>query len=83
MKVVLFAVKDLAVAAFQMPQSVAHIGGAVRWFSDQCKSDGLYGKHPADFELYELGWFGDGDAHFELHKSPELIVRGKDLARPE
>ena len=25
-------------------------------------------KHPEDFEVYELGWYGDGDAYFELLK---------------
>jgi len=33
-----------------------------------------------NFELYHLGWFGDGDAHFEILPKPQQIAVGSDYA---
>jgi len=46
---------------------------------DKERKDAL-GKHPEDFELYHLGWFGDGDAHFEILPKPQQIAVGSDYA---
>ena len=38
-------------------------------------------KHPEDFEVYELGWYGDGDAYFELLETPKQIAVGSNYTR--
>lgn len=80
MKLIMFAVKDLAVQAYQVPQFVAHFGGAVRWFKDQCnKPDTAFGQHPEDYECHELGWFETDGGAALFSSAPGAIVRGKDL----
>lgn len=82
MKAIIFAVKDNAVQSFQMPQFVVHIGGAVRWFTDQVNNpETPYYKHPEDYDLYELGDYDDQDGMLTRKPKAELIVRGKDLVR--
>lgn len=82
MKVLICAVRDSAVEAFMQPFFCLAQGQAVRSFTDNVnnakEASPLY-MHPDDFELFELGWFGDGDAHFELHAKPVRLVRGADV----
>lgn len=82
MKSIVFAIKDLAVEGFQQPQTVQHIGGAVRWFGEQINNrEAVFGKHPEDYEMYELAMFDDADGSFTLLAEPRLVARGKDLLR--
>ena len=38
-------------------------------------------KTSEDFEVYELGWYGDGDAYFELLETPKQIAVGSNYTR--
>lgn len=75
----IIATRDIKANVFSQPEFVPSLGGAIRAFGDACqdttRTDAL-GKHPEDFELYDLGWYGDGDAHFELHTRPNQIAVG-------
>ena len=45
------------------------------------RKDSELGKHPDDFELYQLGLFDDVDGGFQGQQ--ELLVRGKDVLKEE
>lgn len=82
MKLLIVALKDVKVGAFQMPQCVAALGAAVRGFEDATKDPAKntdLSRHPADFELYELGTYNDENASFELHATPKFIVGGANV----
>lgn len=81
MKLHIICVRDIKANCYGQPQFVASLGGAVRSFGDECQradANNVMHKHPEDFELYDLGWFGDGDAHFELHETPRQIAVGSN-----
>lgn len=82
MKLVVVAVRDRKVEAFRTPAFVAHIGAAVRGFTDAANSkENEIGKYPEDHELYELGTFDDFDAKFSLLEKPRLVAVAADLLR--
>lgn len=84
MKFIIVAVRDIKANVYSQPQFVANKGHAIRAFGDECTSDdpkNLISKHPEDFELYELGWYGDGDAYFELLDKPQQIAIGANYIR--
>lgn len=62
MKWKIFAIKDVAIAAFNRPFFVRHAGEAIRSFGDEVnrsdQQNPLYG-HPKDYELWCLGEFDD------------------------
>jgi len=82
-KLNIVATRDIKADVFSQPEFVHSLGSAIRAFGDACqdkeRKDAL-GKHPEDFELYHLGWFGDGDAHFEILPKPQQIAVGSDYA---
>lgn len=84
MKLHIVVVRDIKADVFAQPQFVASIGGFVRGFGDECQradDNNMMYKHPEDFEAYELGWYGDNDAHFELLPSPKQIAAGSNYKR--
>ena len=84
MKLQIICVRDIKANVYGQPQFVANVGGAIRSFGDECSraaADNIMYNHPEDFELYDLGWFGDGDAHFELHPAPKQIAVGSNYKR--
>lgn len=84
MKMTIVVVRDIAANVFAQPMFVASVGGAIRSFGDECQREdkgNIMFQHPEDFELYELGWYGDGDAHFELHATPKQIAVGSNYKR--
>lgn len=84
MKMHIVVTRDIKANVFAQPQFVANLGGFLRAFEDECKGDpdkSLIAKHPEDFECYELGWYGDGDAHFELLDAPRQIAVGSNYTR--
>jgi len=65
MKMHIVVLRDIKANVFAQPQFVASIGGFLRSFADECNGDktkSIVAQHPEDFEVYELGWYGDGDA---------------------
>lgn len=84
MKMFIVVIRDIKANVYAQPQFVASIGGFVRGFGDECQReapDNIMSKHPEDFEAYELGWYGDEDAHFELHPKPKQIAIGANYKR--
>lgn len=84
MKMLIVVVRDIKANVYAQPQFVGSIGGFLRSFADECQADpekSTLAKHPEDFEAYELGWYGDGDAHFELHDKPIQIAVGANYTR--
>ncbi|QXP08624.1 MAG: nonstructural protein [Arizlama microvirus] len=79
MKLIAIAVLDLATETFGRPFFVAHAGQAMRSFMDEIKNkDSELGKHPGDYELFELGTFDDATGEFT---APPLVrlLRGSDF----
>lgn len=65
MKHLLFTVYDEKAEVFLPPFFVPTIGLATRAFSDCVNTpDHQFGKHPADYTLFQLGEFYDHDASF-------------------
>lgn len=81
MKLFVFAVRDLAINAYDRPFFVSHLGMAERGFSDAINdpSSNLY-KHPEDYELYQLGTFDDGAGVFEVG-IPTQVCTGKSVVK--
>ena len=82
MKLVLCTVKDRAADAFGRPMFVPSVGVAIRSFSDEVNRkdpDNQLHNHPDDFDLYELGEFGDNTGFFALHDQPKLLSLGKQV----
>lgn len=80
MRLCCVAVRDLAVQAYMRPFFVAHPAQAIRSFMDEVKrKDGDMGKHKADYELYELGWFYEESGKFENNKEPRCLIRAIDV----
>lgn len=77
MKLEIIAVRDIKANCFGQPQFVPNIGAAIRAFGDEVnradQNNPLY-KHPEDFELFHLGWYGDGDAKFDLFDKPRQLA---------
>lgn len=83
MRYYVLSVRDRSANVYGQPYYSFNIGAAVRSFSDEINRaapDNVMYKHPDDFDLYELGFFTDSDASFELHKVPRQVCVGKDVA---
>lgn len=84
MKMHIVAIRDIKANVYAQPQFVSSLGAFVRSFGDECQRDdpaNIMAKHPEDFEAYDLGWYGDQDAHFELHEKPIQIAVGSNYKR--
>lgn len=83
---VICTVRDSAANLYNRPFYVPNVNLARRSLQDQLAGnqpgDETIRRHPEDFELYELGFFEEETAKFELHPSPKLVVRAKDLVDP-
>lgn len=79
MKLRVFAVRDVKAEGFDRPFTMGSAGQAVRQFGDWCR-DGqtLLGKHPEDFQLYEVGFFDDQSAELEACVPIRLVSSGSD-----
>lgn len=78
MKHVVCSVYDRAAQFYGRPFFVVAAGQATRSFRDEVnRSDSEMGKHPEDFDLWQLGVFDDNSGLFE----PAVVqmVRGKDV----
>lgn len=77
MKLVICAIRDLRMDAFQAPFCVPTVGVAVRAFGDGCKQ-GQMKDHPEDFILFELGVFDEETGKVDNLSSPRQIARALD-----
>lgn len=77
---IVVAVRDSALVAFGRPYIVPAVGVATRSFSDEVNrvgADNEMIKHPADYELYELGTYDDETGLF-ASSPPRLLLRAQD-----
>lgn len=86
MKVVVLVVRDSASGSFGLPQFAAAKGVFNRDLADIVNGPDrkhAFAAHPEDFEVFELGYYDDVSATFELHNKPQPFVRLKDLVVPK
>lgn len=82
MPLVLCSIHDSAAGAYNRPIFVPHSNLARRSLQDEVNrrdENNQMFSHPEDFTLYELGFFDELTARFELHSEPVMIARAKDL----
>lgn len=71
MKVKVFSVFDSKVKAFRYPFFMQSTGQAIRAFMDLVNDEKTeVGKYPADFTLFEHGWFNDETGMLEPESTP-------------
>lgn len=76
-------VRDRAANVFGQPFVAVSKGGAIRSFGDEIARvdpNNNLNKHPADFDLYQLGTYDDSTGLFDCG-TPQQIAVGKDFAR--
>lgn len=79
MKHLLFTVYDEKAEVFTPPFFVPTLGIATRAFADCINSDEhQFGKHPADYTLFQLGSFDDHDALLE-HVDKQMLGNGVEF----
>lgn len=79
-KHIAIAVFDLATETFARPFFVSHPGQAMRSFMDELKNkDSELGKHPGDYELFEVGSYDDANGQFTTPPAPVRLLRGSDF----
>jgi len=84
MKLIMICLYDAKAEAYNAPQFVQSIGGAVRAFSDEINNPtagNVLHSHPDDFLLYELGSYDDQDASITPTLPMRLIAAGIDHKR--
>lgn len=80
MKLHAIAVRDTATESFSRPFFVNHPAQAVRSFSDEVNNkESELGKHPGDYELWELASWDDVSGAFT--DNPERLARASDLVK--
>ena len=78
MKHKIFSIYDEKAQAYLPPFFLPTVGMAKRAFADCCNSDShQFGKHPADFTLFELGEFDD--AHGDIQTRAAFVSLGNGI----
>lgn len=73
-----FSVYDKKAEAFMQPFTYAAVGQAVRAFSDTVNDPkSAFYRHPADYDLYQLGTFDDGSG--ELTSEKHFLIGGMSV----
>lgn len=86
MKLHIIVIRDIAADCFGQPNVVPSKGSAIRNFQDEINReapDNILNRHPEHFEMYELGFYDDRTASFELHDKPEQIAVGLNMKVPK
>lgn len=75
-----FSIRDVKTNTFMTPYFQTHKAGAMRMFADLATDNqSLISKHPADFQLYELGCFDSESALLVPHEQPQFISQATDF----
>lgn len=82
MKTLIFSVFDSAVGAYMQPFFAPSKGAAIRSFTDACENkDAPFNKHKADFTLFFIGSFQDGDGVLSFAvNGPEKIISALEVS---
>lgn len=82
MKLIAVSVFDLATETYGRPFFVPHVGAAIRSFMDEVnRDDSELGKHPSDYDLFEVGAFDDNTGTFTVPPQPSRLARGAELSQ--
>lgn len=84
MKHFVFAIRDIAINAFDRPWTCTHELQGLKAFREAVNDpNSRLSRAPEDYELYKLGTFDDGSGLFEVGV-PEQVATGKSVfeARP-
>lgn len=74
----IYSVRDNTAAAFLQPFYATTDGVAIRSFMDAANDSAhQFHKHIADYTLYLLGEFDDGNGSFQCHE-PQRLMTGLD-----
>lgn len=77
---IIVAVRDRQLNAFLRPFTAATRGQAIRAFSDEVnRPDSDLAKHPADYELYELGTFEETSGKLLPNEQPQQLALASNL----
>lgn len=81
MKLLLVAVKDLAINAYQAPATVRATQEAIRGFTGAVNNPqaGHIFSSPADFELWHIGYFDETNGEVTTLAPMERLTRGSDV----
>lgn len=76
-----FAVYDVKAVAYMQPFFSNSVGSALRAFGDaSCEDRSPLSKHPADYNLFELGSFDDASGLLESLPAPKYLGSALDFA---
>lgn len=80
-----FSAHDKKIGIFYAPFFCAHTGQALRNWDDLCNNpDTVMGKHPGDFNLYQVGEFDEDTGVFDPFPQPVHVANAIDTkAKPE
>lgn len=84
MKYKVFSVLDNGVSTFGAPMFARHVGEMVRSLETEVNRDderNMLNRHPEDFVLFELGEFDDQSGAFELHVTPQHVMRALEVKK--
>lgn len=77
-----YSVFDSKIEAYLQPFFMQAKGQAIRGFSDLVNDKNhVFGKHPEDYCLFELGSYDDSSAKFDLNKNPLSIGVGVEFLK--
>lgn len=78
-----FAILDRKAGFYNVPFFFPSTGQAIRAAMDMAADPNtILNRHPADFDLFELGEFDDQTARFELYAIPLHLASGVQLMPP-
>lgn len=78
----IFSVYDSKAEAYMQPFFMAAKGAAIRAFSDLVNDpQHTFGKHPADYTLFELGSYEDCTSEFKIHPTPCSLGVGVEFVK--
>ena len=77
-----FTVHDVKAQAYLPPFILPKREMAIRTFSDCVNSDShQFAAHPEDYTLFELGFFDDETALYNLRNAPQSLGNGVDFVQ--
>lgn len=86
MKIGVYSVFDSKAEVFSQPMFMGNRGQAIRSFQDEINRDNkesLLHKHPADFSLFEIGFWDNEKGVFENLKAPANLGNGLSFVDPK
>lgn len=84
MEMKVFAVFDIKAKAYMQPFFGGNAGSAMRAFGDEVVKDGSpIGRHPEDYQLFELGLFNDNTGVLSGLPNAKVLCTALDFVKEE